>query len=66
MQTRQRIGVAIGILMHQYELDEDRAFQYLTRFSHYSNIKVRVIVDEIVESANHANRLPSDRPADGL
>lgn len=66
MMTRQRIGVAIGLLMGQYDLDEDRAFQYLARVSQTSNIKLRQIADEIVDSANRGNALPVDRPAVNL
>ena len=64
MTTRQRIGVAIGLLMHQYDLDEDRAFQYLARVSQTSNIKLRHIADEIVDSANQGKNLPAAGSAD--
>ncbi|HEX4817686.1 MAG TPA: GAF and ANTAR domain-containing protein [Nonomuraea sp.] len=57
MMTRQRIGVAVGLLMRQYGLDEDRAFQYLARVSQNSNTKLRDIADEIVDSANKGNGL---------
>jgi len=62
MMTRQRIGVAIGILMHKYELDEDRAFRYLARVSQTSNIKLRQIADEIVDGENQRNAIPDGRP----
>ena len=63
MTTRQRIGVAIGILMHKYELDEDRAFQYLARVSQNSNVKLRDIADEVVDSMNGRNALPQAQDA---
>jgi len=52
MTTRQRIGVAVGIVMERYELDEQRAFQFLVRVSQCSNVKLREVADELVESTN--------------
>lgn len=65
MEARQRVGVAVGILMERYELDEDRAFAYLARVSQTSNVKLRDIADELVDSANKGNGLPIDRPPEG-
>lgn len=58
MSSRQRIGMAVGIVMQRYELDESRAFQYLARVSQTSNTRLRDIADELVDGANQANRLP--------
>jgi AmiR/NasT family two-component response regulator len=52
LRTRTDIGKAIGILMERYELDEDRAFQFLVRTSQTGNVKLRVIADEILTAAN--------------
>jgi hypothetical protein len=52
LQSRASIGTAIGILMERYELDEDRAFQFLVRTSQTGNVKLRVIADEIITTAN--------------
>jgi ANTAR domain-containing protein len=52
LQTRTSIGKAIGLLMERYELDEERAFQFLVRTSQTGNVKLRVIADEIVTAAN--------------
>jgi GAF domain-containing protein len=60
--TRKRIGQAVGILMERYELDEDRAFQYLARLSQTRNTKLRDIADELVEAAIRRNGLPRSRP----
>lgn len=57
--TRKVIGQAIGILMGRYELDEDRAFAFLTRISQNSNIKLRDVAARLVETTNAENRLPS-------
>jgi ANTAR domain/GAF domain len=55
MASRQRVGVAIGILMQRYDLDEDGAFEYLARVSQTSNTRLRDIADELVESASKRN-----------
>ena len=50
--TRKVIGQALGITMERYQLDEDRAFQFLVRVSSQSNVKLRDIAQEIVDRAN--------------
>jgi GAF domain-containing protein len=50
--TRQAIGEAVGIVMERYELDQDRAFQFLVRVSRNSNIKLRDVAREIVAERN--------------
>jgi GAF domain-containing protein len=52
MQSRKLIGQAIGLVMARYDLDEDRAFQYLIRASSASNIKLREVAAELVREAN--------------
>jgi GAF domain-containing protein len=52
LESRKLIGQAIGLVMAQYELDEDRAFQYLIRASSTSNIKLRDVAAELVRVAN--------------
>ena len=48
LHTRKVIGQAIGIVMERYELDEDRALQFLVRVSRTGNIKLRTVAQEIV------------------
>lgn len=48
--SRQAIGTAVGIIMERYRIPEDRAFQFLVRASSTSNIKLRAIAQEIVDS----------------
>lgn len=55
LQSRQLIGQATGIVMERYGLDQDRAFQYLTRVSQNSNIKLRDVAAELVASTNERN-----------
>jgi len=50
--TRKVIGQAIGIVMHRFELDEDRAFEFLVRVSRNSNKKLRDVASEINDEQN--------------
>ncbi len=50
--TRKIIGQALGILMERYQLDEDRAFQFMVRVSQASNVKLRDIAQELVDHGN--------------
>jgi GAF domain-containing protein len=52
MASRKVIGQAIGILMERYQLDEDRAFQFLIRTSQTSNVKLRRVAEELVTTTN--------------
>ena len=54
LDTRKRIGQAQGILMERYNLDEERAFEVLRRYSQDRNVKLRQIADDLVAS----RRLP--------
>jgi|tagenome__1003787_1003787.scaffolds.fasta_scaffold18859466_1 hypothetical protein len=50
--TRTVIGKAIGILMERYQMNEERAFAFLTRASQPGNIKLRDVAQELVDAAN--------------
>jgi hypothetical protein len=63
MQSRQRIGVAVGILMQRYEMNEDRAFAFLVRASSHSNVKLRDVAAEVVATAGRET--PGDREDGG-
>ncbi len=54
LTARKVIGQAIGITMERYELDEDRAFEFLVRVSQTGNVKLRDIAAEIVHTGNRA------------
>ncbi|WEV78429.1 GAF and ANTAR domain-containing protein [Janibacter cremeus] len=54
--TRKAIGQAIGLVMERYRIDEDRAFQFLVRVSTTSNIKVRDLAEELIDTANENYR----------
>lgn len=50
--TRKVIGVALGILMERYDMNEDRAFAFLVRASSHANIKLRALAQELVDDRN--------------
>jgi GAF domain-containing protein len=50
--SRQLIGTAIGIIMQQFQITEDRAFQFLARASMTSNVKLRTLAEEVCMTAN--------------
>lgn len=52
VQTRQTIGQAVGIVMHQYGLDDARAFAFLARLSSHNNQKLRVVADQVIAAVN--------------
>ena len=54
LETRTTIGKAMGIVMERYQLNDERAFAFLTRLSQHRNIKLRLVAEELV------NELASD------
>jgi len=50
VQTRTKIGQAVGIVMERYKIPEQQAFAFLTRLSQTRNVKLRRIADEMVEA----------------
>ena len=46
--SRHLIGVAQGILMQNYSLDMDQAFEVLRRYSSHKNIKLREVAEHVV------------------
>jgi len=65
LATRKTIGQALGIVMERYTIDEDRAFEFLVRVSKDSNVKLRLIAQDIVDGANRRNRLSGGSPPVG-
>ena len=54
MRSRQRIGVAVGILMQRYSMSEERAFAYLVRASSHGNVKLREVAADVVREFKDA------------
>ena len=52
LESRRAIGVAIGIVMERYQIDDDRAFAFLVRVSQDSNVKLRDVASDIVTGAS--------------
>lgn len=55
LSSRKTIGQALGIVMERYQMNEDRAFQFLTRVSKNSNTKLRDVAADIVAGLNRRN-----------
>ena len=66
LQTRTDIGMAVGMLMERYGIDQNRAFAFLARNSQNRNIKLRLlarrILDGTFESTPAEDRLSQDWP----
>jgi GAF domain-containing protein len=56
LAMRKTIGMALGLLMHEYTLTEEQAFAFLVRTSSHSNIKLRDIASRLVQRADKAAR----------
>lgn len=52
LDTRRLIGQAVGLVMARYQVDEERAFQFLVRASSTGNVKLREVAADIVERSN--------------
>ena len=48
LETRTTIGKAMGIVMERYQLNDERAFAFLTRLSQHRNVKLRLVAEQIV------------------
>jgi GAF domain-containing protein len=54
IDARKLVGQAMGILMERYDLDGDRAFEVLKRYSQQTNRKLRDVAQELIDT----RRLP--------
>jgi GAF domain-containing protein len=54
VDARKLVGQAMGILMERYDLDADRAFQVLRRYSQTTNTKLRDVAEQLINT----RRLP--------
>lgn len=52
LESNRQIGKALGLLMAQYKLDDDAAFEKLRGHSRDLNIKLRQIAEDMVEHHN--------------
>ncbi len=56
VQSRHLIGVAQGILMQNYALDMEQAFEVLRRYSSHQNIKLRTVAEHVVAEGDLPER----------
>lgn len=52
IDARKLIGQAQGILMERFDIDADRAFDFMRRQSQHHNVKLRYVAQWIVEHRN--------------
>lgn len=64
IDARKLIGQAQGILMERYDLDPDRAFEFLRRQSQAHNVKLRYVAEWLVEHRNAPDAVFTTTPAD--
>jgi GAF domain-containing protein len=50
VDARKLVGQAMGILMERFDLDGDRAFEVLRRYSQNSNTKLRDVAQELIDT----------------
>ncbi|HEY3557280.1 MAG TPA: GAF and ANTAR domain-containing protein [Kribbella sp.] len=50
VDARKLVGQAMGILMERFDLDGDRAFQVLRRYSQDSNRKLRDVAQDLIDT----------------
>ena len=56
VDARKLIGQAMGILMERYNLDSDRAFEVLRRYSQNANRKLRDVAQDLIDT----RKLPAE------
>ncbi|MDX6262709.1 MAG: hypothetical protein QOH84_4397 [Kribbellaceae bacterium] len=60
VDARKLVGQAMGILMERFDLDGDRAFDVLRRYSQDSNTKLRDVAQQLIDT----RKLPRTSGAD--
>lgn len=56
LASRRQIGIAIGVLMERYGLDDDQAFEFLRRTSQEENRKLRDLAADLVRLTREQRR----------
>jgi GAF domain-containing protein len=56
VESRHLIGVAQGILMQNYGIDMEQAFEVLRRYSSHKNIKLREVAEHVVRAGDLPDR----------
>jgi GAF domain-containing protein len=55
IDARKLVGEAMGILMERYDLDGDRAFEVLKRYSQTSHRKLRDVAQQLIDTRKMPN-----------
>jgi len=50
VDARKLVGQAMGVLMERYDIDGDRAFEVLKRYSQDTNTKLRDVAQQLVDT----------------
>jgi AmiR/NasT family two-component response regulator len=50
VDARKLVGQAMGILMERFDLDADRAFAVLQRYSQNGNVKLRDVAQQLIDT----------------
>lgn len=50
IDARRLVGQALGVLMERFDIDEDRAFAILKRYSQDTNTKLREVAQQLIET----------------
>jgi AmiR/NasT family two-component response regulator len=50
VDARKLVGQAMGILMERYDVDADRAFEVLKRYSQDTNTKLRDVAQQLIDT----------------
>lgn len=62
LESRQMIGNAVGVVMERYGLSSERAFEYLVRAAATSQVKIRVIAEELLRDSSMRPGSAAPRP----
>ena len=49
LESNREIGKAIGLLMAMHKIDDDQAFQMLSKVSQEMNIKVAEVANQVIQ-----------------
>lgn len=58
--TRKAIGQAVGLTMERYQVDEERAYQFLVRYARGRGVSLRQVADELITGTNEKYSVETD------
>jgi len=64
LASRTTIGIALGLIMERYDMDQDQAFEYLTRIASSSQTKLREVAEHLIAEASAQHRNSAARSKD--